>query len=196
MFQEISQYKWIPIEEAIIDQKYNGYKTQDESNIEHFCSIQYKGNGIGWQFCKEDNIINNITHLQQKRTHTEISDLKRKQIDLDSGITQLNLYGVFTNLHSVGDACHEYWNGWISDEFAELDYELHKDNTILVGIAEAPYQPNYHNSDYKYIAFVAEYLDTGERFWCHGSELMVDMLREDAKKLYEKLKEREKNARK
>lgn len=196
MFQEIPKYKWVPIENAIIDKKYDGYKIQDESNIEHFCSIQYKGNGVGWQFCKEENIINNITHLKQTRTWSEMADLKKQQIDLNNNITQLNLYGVFTDLHSVGDACHEYWNGWISDEFSELDYELHKDNAILIGIAEAPYQPHYHNNDYRYMAFVAEYLDTGERFWCHGGELTADMLREDSKELYEELKEREKNVRK
>lgn len=186
MFVDIPNDKWIPADEAKVGDTYNGYKRATEPNSFNYCTIVYRGNGIGWVWGDEKNIVENISFLNKRLTYWERSELKRQQFDLSNDHSQLNLYGLYTDLYSIGDAHHELWNAWIDCDFYEMDYTLRKNGIVLVGITEAPWEPNYGDHD-TYLAFVAEDIDTNERFWCHGGKMTLETLREQMKDVYEEL---------
>ena len=192
MFIDIPNDKWIPVNEAKVGESYNGYRDSIELNSYHYCTVVYKGNGIGWVWGDENNVVENITFLNKRLTYWERSELKRQQFDLSNDHSQLNLYGLYTDLYSVGDAHHELWNAWIDCDFYEMDYMLRKDEIVLVGIAEAPWEPNFSGGD-TYLAFVAEDIDTNERFWCHGGKMTLETLREQMEDIYEELMKRRNN---
>lgn len=192
MFEYIPRDKWIPISEAKPGETYEGYQDSIEPDSSNYCLIVYKGNGIGWKWGKEENTVENITFLNKRLSYRELSELKRQRFDLSNDHSQLNLYGLYTDLYSIGDATHEMWNGWVDCDFYDMDYTLRENGIIFVGVAEAPWQPHYNDHD-TYLAFIAEYVSSGERFWCHGGKSTLETLRRQMKDVYEELMKRRNN---
>lgn len=177
--------KWIPIEEAKIDEEYFGYTSTLEPNSTNYCSVIYKGNGVGWVFNNEERAAHNIDKLMRYLTFQETNQWYEDNYKLTPTAIN-NLYGLFNDMSSVGDACHELWNGWIDSNWYEMSLTLEEENFWLVGVARAPYKWTVGGDC---IAFVAEYYDTGERFWCHGSTSWVEDMREQMKEIYDGLVE-------
>lgn len=165
---------WLPVEKATIDETYMGYKIANEPNGMHLCEIKYKGNGIGWVWNDEKNKVENITELERYTTFQEVEEWYKARFDLTDTDTQLNLYGLFEDLYSVGDAHREMWNAWIGLDFYELNENLKENGMILIGIAPAPFEWSMGE---ECCAYIAEFKDTGERIWCHGAKHWVDDMR-------------------
>ena len=176
------RYKWIPVEEAIVGEEYDAYKTYDKPNTTSYCRAKYLGNNKVLVF--EDYEVENISELQRHTTYQEQDEWNKQHFNISNSKTQLSLYGLFTDLYDVGDAHHEMWNAWITDDFYEMNVYLQEEDFFLVGIAPAPYRcPALKDP----IAFVGEY-ENGERFWCHGGKSWVESMRRDMKDVYENLK--------
>lgn len=174
----MSKLIWIPVAEAEIDKEYYGYQSADTPNSIYYCTIMYKGNGTGWVWNRESNVAHNITFLERYATFEEEREISRKKPN-----TTLNLFGLFNDMSSVGDAYHEMWNAWIDCDFYDMNTALHEEESTLVGIAPAPYKWNWPE---ECVAFVAE-TNNGDRFWCHGSKDMLEDMREQMKEIYNEI---------
>lgn len=179
--------KFIPVEQAIIDKEYSGYKTADEPNTSCFCSITYKGNGKGWRWGKSKQEVKNLTYLQQNLTCEETEQWYKNRFDEKDSTTISNLYGLYNNMYDVGDAYHEMWNAWIALDFYEMNECIKDNDFFLVGIAPAPWNVDDIFGEGNTVAFVAEERDTGNRFWCHGSKKWVEDMREQMFEIWEKI---------
>lgn len=178
--------KWIPAEEGIKNFEYGGYKTVDRPTVSTLCPLVYKGNGIGLAWNEEGQVVENIVELERHLTMEETEQWYKDHYIMDAR-EQLNLYGLFTDLYDTGDAYHEMWNAWISDDWYEMSNQLQDLTFILAGIAPCPWGKDDLFGEGKTVAFVAED-DNGERFWCHGSIDWVDDIREQMKDIYENYK--------
>lgn len=92
----------------------------------------------------------------------------------------------------VGDwGYHEMWNGWIGGDPLDMADYMSKDHPLTL-IGWAPLDEIKHgwftNSD---IAIIAEYVEDGERFWCHWSRESID----NGLEYFEYKKEKMKNGR-
>lgn len=177
-------YKWILTEEAKIGEKYIGYKTYDKPDTTCLCEAEYLGDNKVLVFGTRE--VDNVSMLERHTTSEEQANWNKQHFDISNSKTQLSLYGLFTDLYDVGDAYHEMWNAWITDDFYELNADLLNEDFFLVGIAPAPYGCSIKDP----VAFVAEY-ENGERFWCHGGRSWVDNMREQMKEIYHNLTEKE-----
>ena len=110
----------------------------------------------------------------------------KKQIDMANSANQLNLMGIHADLYSVGDAYHEMWNGWVHADWAEQLVELVDEDFFIIGIAPAPYGCFSLDNP---VAMVAEYRDSGDRFWCHAAQNWIDDMRKESKGIYKALME-------
>lgn len=180
--------KWISAAAGEVDKEYRGYKTANEPNTVCFATILYKGNGVAWRWGDEKQIITNITFLDKEMDWQETAQWYKDQFDITDPKTSNNLIGLFTDLYGVADAYHEMWNGWVDCDFYEMAAELSDEDFYLVGIAPAPWSKDDIFGKGKSVAFIAEYYDSGERFWCHGSLDWVEGMREQMEDIYEEMK--------
>lgn len=172
--------EWIPVENGIINKEYIGYITSDSPKTEHFCAIEYKGNGIGWIFSDENRLAEDIIYLRKTLTFEETEKWRKDHYNIKDPKEQLNLMGLFNDMYDIGDAYHEMWNGWIGVDWYEMAEELQSEDFFLCGIAPAPYDCSAIDDS---VAFVAEE-ENGSRFWCHGGRSWVEYMRKQMRDIY------------
>ena len=129
-------------------------------------------------------IERHVDYFERDLTWEEEAEWYRNQVDMTNSANQLNLLGIHTDLSSIGDASHEMWNGWVKCDWCEQLVELVDEDFFIVGVAEAPYGCWAIDDA---IALVAEYRDTGDRFWCHAGRGWIEDMREGSKSVYESL---------
>ena len=106
---------WIPIEEAVVDKEYEGFRTTDESATSyHLCSIIYKGNGVGWIWGKENNKVKNLLELWHHLTYQEEREANIKEFETCGSRALMELHGLFHDCYDTGTARHEMDNRQIS----------------------------------------------------------------------------------
>ena len=127
---------------------------------------------------REGEVFLNFT---RDMTWSEEQEWMYQNTDLENSANQLNLIGIHTDLYSVGDAYHEMWNGWVGTDWREQLMELKNEEFFIVGVAPAPYGCAAISNP---VALVAEYKDTGARFWCHAAKHWIDDMREESKEQY------------
>ena len=176
---------WEAASAAEIDKEYDGYKTFDEPNCTHLCSIVYKGNGTGWVWNDSKQLVSNISYLERYMTFEEEKEWYIKHYDKNNPTNQINLDGLFHDMYDVGDARHEMWNAWIGIEWKEMALRLLDEEFYLIGIAPAPWGHSLYSDA---VAFVAESKDGTDRFWCHGDMETVKQMREEMKEVYNERK--------
>lgn len=177
--------EFIPVEQGIVDKEYNGYQTADRPNAESYCSITYKGNGVGWRWNDEKNKVENITFLNRRLTIDEQEEWRKTHYEAKDPKEQLNLMGLYNDMYDVGDAYHEMWNGWIGVDWYEMAEGLQSEDFFLCGIAPAPYDCSALDDA---VAFVAEE-ENGSRFWCHGGRSWVEHMRKQMRDIYNDMME-------
>ena len=180
MRKKCPKEKWLPVEEGIIEGEYEGYMTSDKPNSQTYCSIVYKGNGIGWCWNRENDVVEHLTHLRTRLTLEEQEQWRIDNYEPLDPKEQLNLMGLFNDMYDVGDAYHEMYNAWTSFDWYEMSENLYDESFFLVGVAPAPYECFAFDES---IAFVCEE-PNGTRLWCHGSKDWVTRMREQMKSMY------------
>ena len=175
---------WVSVKEAEIDKEYFGYKNNNEPNSIHYCSIYYKGNGIGWIWNDPKQSVE-VSYLERYMTFKEEEQWYQDNYDSNNSSNQINLSGLFHDMYDVGDARHEMWNAWIGTTWRELALNIIDEDFYLIGIAPAPWG---HTGYEQPIAFVAESKDGVDRFWCHGEKNWVLDMREEMKEVYNERK--------
>ena len=174
---------WIPVEEAVPEVEYIGYKSANENpTMYHLCSVRYKGNGVGWIFDDPKHEEKNIIQLKRYTTFQEQDDWYKEHFDINDSDTYLNLFGLFHDMYNTGTATHEMWNAWISSDFYEMNAYLKDEEMILIGVAAAPYEWNLGGDC---CALVIEDKATGSNYWCHADQAWIDDMREQMREIYE-----------
>lgn len=172
--------EFIPVEQGIVNKEYNGYQTLDKPGSECFCSITYKGNGVGWRWNDEEKKVENITFLNKRLTIEEQEAWRIAHYEAKDPREQLNLMGLYNDMYDVGDASHEMYNGWITIDWYEMAENLIREEFYLVGVAPAPWDCFSIDDP---IAMVAEDED-GNRFWCHAGRNWVERMRKQMREIY------------
>lgn len=179
--------KWVAAADAEIDKVYEGYRRLPSPSL-YMCSIQNKGNGVGWRWSDEEYTETGITHFEEELTWEEEEAWYRNHFDINNHRNSNNLIGLFTDLYDVGDAYHEMWNAWIKCDFYEMAVKLEEEDFYLLGIAPAPWDKDDLFGEGKSCAFVGCYYSTDERFWAHGSYDWVEDMREQMEDVYDEIK--------
>ena len=153
-------------------EKYNGY---DYVGGTCYCSITIQENNTPivfdkWPISEEKEVICFFRDM----TYDEEKEWYINQTNFEDSTNKLNLIGLHTDLHSVGDAPHEMWNGWVSYEWRRQILDIKDEDFFIAGIAPAPYGCVAIDDP---VAMVAEYKDTGDRFWCHADRAHVEKMR-------------------
>ena len=164
-------------------EEYQGYKKGEHSYS--LCSITFDENLNPIKFGKyplTDEEKEGITAYMRYMTWQEEREWYENCIDFSNGIHKINLIGLHTNLYSVGDGCHEMWNGWLGVDWREQLMNLLDEEFSIVGIAPCGGPVRSFRDP---VAVVCEMYDTGERFWCHAERDWIDDMREDSKTYYE-----------
>lgn len=172
--------EFIPVEQGIIDKEYNGYITADRPNSESYCSITYKGNGVGWCWNNEERKVENITFLNKRLTVDEQEEWRKAHYEAKDPREQLNLMGLYNDMYDVGDASHEMYNAWTSIDWYEMAENLSREDFFLVGIAPAPW--DCYSIDNPVAAVIEE--ENGTRFWCHMGKSWIDRMRKQMREIY------------
>ena len=176
----------VPVKDIKPGQIYRGYETTNgDSTTIHFCEVVIAQDGTPLVWGKNP-IEEEVSCFTRRMTWDEERDWMKSQIDLTKDIYQLNLIGLHNNMYDVGDAVHQMWNGWIQADWIEQLVSLEDENFFIVGVAPPPYgAPAFREP----VAFVCEYIDDGERFWCHSEKDWIDDMREDTLSIYNKMME-------
>lgn len=182
--------KWIPAAEAEIDFEYKGYMGGNlEEDARCWCTVVNKGNGVGWIWGKEENAVTGITFFERDFTYAEEEEYYKSNFDENDSNSVSTLFGLFSDMNSLGDAHHEMWNAWVGYDFYEMNSRLREEGIILIGICDhPPYGCHAFGEDS--CAYVAEDLVTGERFWSHGSIKWVKTMREQMEDTFDRIMER------
>lgn len=151
----------------------------------HFCIVNVQEDGTPLTF-NQFPIEEKVDYFEQRLTYEEEIEWYKNFIDMTNPANQLNLMGIHTDMYGIGDAFHEMWNGWVCAEWREQLTELIDEDFFIVGIAPAPYGCFAIDDP---VAVVAEYKDTGTRFWCHASQSWINTMREESKTEYKMLME-------
>lgn len=160
--------------------EYTGYISGD---THCFTSITVSPEGIPLQW-GDSPIERKVDYYERDMTWEEEAEWYKKNIDMTNPRNQLNLMGIHTDMSNVGDAFHEMWNGWVEYDWMKQLIEIVDENFFIIGVAEAPY--GCWSID-DAVALVAEYKDTGDRFWCHVARWAIEEMRENSKSVYEDL---------
>lgn len=160
--------------------EYTGYVS---GSTHCFTSITVSPEGIPLQW-GESPIERSVDYFERDMTWEEEAEWYKNTIDMTNPRNQLNLMGIHTDMSSVGDAIHEMWNGWVEYEWTKQLVEIVDENFFILGVAEAPFEC-WSIDDA--VALVAEYKDTGDRFWCHVARWAIEEMRENSKSVYEEL---------
>ena len=163
-------------------EKYKGY---DYNGGTCYCSITIQEDNTPivfdkWPISEEKEVLcffRDMTLDEERQYYID-------NTDLSNGTNQLNLMGLHTDLYSVGDAHHEMWNGWIDYEWRHQILNIKNEDFFIAGIAPAPWECFAIDDP---IAVVAEYKNTGERFWCHASRESIERMRSRSKEAYEEV---------
>ena len=123
-----------------------------------------------------------ITAYMRYMTWQEEENWYKNAVDLSNEVHKINLMGLHNDLYSIGDGCHEMWNGWIGTDWKEQLMNLIDENFFIVGIAPCGGPIRSFRDP---VAVVCEMRGTGERFWCHAEKDWIDYMREDSKIYYE-----------
>lgn len=162
--------------------EYNGYVN---GSTHCFTSITVSPEGVPLSW-GEDPLEVKVDYFLRDLTWEEEAEWYKNAVDMKNSNNQLNLMGLHTDLYDVGDAFHEMWNGWVEYEWAKQLIEIVDETFFIVGIAEAPYECwSIEDS----VALVAEYKETGDRFWCHVARWAIEEMREQSTEVYKKLME-------
>ena len=178
--------KWIPVQEAEIDKEYSGYKDSTQPNSQNYCTILYKGNGVGWRWKDEKCAQSNLAFLYQEFTYKDQEEWYKSQFSLDNPKAVINLQALYHDMYHVGDATHELWNAWAGVDWYEMSHRLDEEEIFLLGVAPAPYS---WNAGGECVALVAETYDGQYRFWIHFGKDWVDDMREEMQEIYESIKQ-------
>ena len=160
--------------------KYRGYVC---GNSTHFCEVTITEDGTPLIFGKYP-IEEKVDYFQRDLTWDEEQEWYKNNIDMTNPRNQLNLMGLHNQMYSVGDASHEMWNAWIEYNWVEQLMEIVDEDFFIIGIAPPPWGCRAIDDP---VAVVAEYDETGERFWCHAHKYLVEKMIDDTKDIYEKL---------
>jgi hypothetical protein len=101
-------------------EEYQGYKKGEHSYS--LCSITFDENLNPIKFDEyplTDEEKEGITAYMRHMTWQEEKEWYENCIDFSNGIHKINLIGLHTDLYSVGDGCHEMWNGWLGVDWRE-----------------------------------------------------------------------------
>ena len=173
-------YEFIPVENAIVDEEYWGYKTFDYPNCESICLITYKGNGTGLIFNDQEREVVNISFLKKKLSFTEQEKWRQIHYNIKNPREQINLMGLYNDMYDIGDAYHEMYNAWIAADWYEMSENLQNESFFLIGIAPAPWDCW---SILNPVALVIEEED-GTRLWCHAGLNWIKQMRNQMLPIY------------
>lgn len=158
--------------------EYEGYRKGEHSFTLSSITFDENLNPIAYgEYPLTDEEKEGITAYIRYMTWQEEKDWYKNAIDFSNQKHKINLIGLHTDLYSVGDGCHEMWNGWIGVSWEEQLMNLLDEEFFIVGIA--PFGGPVR-SFRKPVAVVCEMYDTGERFWCHAEKDWIDDMREES----------------
>lgn len=185
----LEKEKWIPIEEANDNTRYEGFVTANCPEYKHKSPILYEGQGIGYMFGDKNNPdfkIENIISLRYKYTTQERIDKYKNSFDINNPYTQLNIYGLFHDCYDLMGCPHDPDRGILEFNFYMLDYKLNILGKTIVGICfDLP--PKVQKKEVPYCGIIFENIDGTHREWIHISVENALQLREDIREEYEKL---------
>ena len=149
-----------------------------------WCRINIMEDGTPLVFGKRPLELNEgevFLHYVRDMTWQEERQWYIDSTDMEDSTNVLNLIGIHCDMYGVGDAIHEMWNGWITFDWREQLMRVKTEDFFIIGVAPAPYG-NCAFSDP--VALVAEYRESGDRFWCHTSKDWIEQMREESKEIY------------
>ena len=143
--------------------------------------IETDNNGIPYSWGKYP-IKEEVIFYHRKLSYQEEDEWYENSIDITNPRNQLNLYGLHTDLYSIGDATHEMWNGWIETDWKRQLISIIDEDFAIIGIAPAIGKWSMRDP----VAVVIEYSD-GDKYWCHAERDWIEDMRKESKKVLERL---------
>lgn len=164
-------------------EEYDGYEIiNDEKNSWSMCCIIINENGQPLKWGKHP-LEDEVTYFWRDMTYKERDEWYANEVNVNNSSHMRNLIGLHNDLYDVGDARHQMWNGWICSDWSEQLVSLEDEDFFIIGVAPAPYGCMAVRNP---IAIVCEYIDNGDRFWCHSEIEWIDDMRADSKPILDK----------
>lgn len=175
--------KKVPITSFNIGDSFETYIDGDVWHMGLFTICDKVENGYMVQnYSPNPEFVPNSAMVEIKYTEKEINDKYEQQV--------IELIRAVNNkLYDQGDAIHEMWNGWIWEPSpGDMVVNLEANDLKVIGYFELNKQQRAGYMDLD-IGIVAEYIDTGDRIWCHTKRGWYQSWKRDFPDLWEKAME-------